>query len=122
MANTFHTYAGPSFEKLARKMAADGEPLPGNPILCVGFGAENEAGDIVAYIVVQSIPLVEPAKAEPGSGEAMAELFNMAREFIMDSKAPRVIMHSEHAAMKRMIHRTKAKVFPGEFFDWRRDG
>lgn len=123
MANTFHTYAGPSFEKLARKMAADGEPLPGNPILCVGFGAENEAGEIVAYIVVQSLPFVTPAHAEEGAGLDLVGLFQMAENFIRESGAKRVICHSGstcHPLMGKMIEEAGGKLSADKFYDWRK--
>lgn len=123
MPVTFHTYAGPSFEKLARKMVADGEPLPGNPILCVGFGAENEAGEIVAYIVVQSLPFVTPAHAEEGEGTSLLPLFDMAEGFIRESGAKRVICHSGatcHALMGKMIEESGGKLSADKFYDWRK--
>lgn len=54
-------------------------------------------------------------------GEVLKKLFGMTQEFILSSQCPRVLMHTSHPAMKRLLTReVGATRMTDEFFDWRK--
>lgn len=110
---TFH--AGESMKEVADYLAVIGEPLP-NPVLSVGWLAKNDIGKIVGVIVVQSVPLVEPCKGM--DGQIVKDLFSLAEDWVKESMAPRVFMHTEHPAMKLMLKRKGAYESPDQWFEW----
>lgn len=112
--------AGPSLKPLLEKMLSQGEPMP-NIALMVAFVAVDDEGEIVAHCVLQSLPVAEPTKAEPGYGEHLGPLFEMMKDFIIKSGAPRVLSHTGHPAMKRMLERAGAMPCSDQFFDWRKE-
>lgn len=118
---TYHMYAGPSFKKVADYMMARGWALP-NPLLCVGFTAEDAEGNIHGLCVIHSVPIVEPFEVEHGYGrEALGQLFEHAREFILDSQAKRVLMHTEYPLMQRMLMANGATKSDVTWFEWNRE-
>jgi predicted N-acetyltransferase YhbS len=101
---TYRMVAGPDFEKLARHLSETGQPLP-NPLLCVGWIAENEIGEIVGHIVLHSVPILEGLKVTEehrGSGVGF-RLIEKAREFILHSQTKRVLMHTSDERMDRYL-------------------
>jgi hypothetical protein len=113
--------AGPSLEPLLRKMVEQGEPLP-NIVLTVAFVAVDESGEIKAHCVLQSLPVAEPMNAEVGYGEHLKPLFEMMKDFVLKSGAPRVLSHTSHPAMRRMLEREGAMALGDQLYDWRKDG
>lgn len=115
----YKMYNYPNMKKIMDYLESKGEPKP-NEVLSVAFTAEED-GEIKALIMVQSIPLCEPAHAEEGFGEHLHHLFETAKEFIWSSKATRVIMHTSNRAMEVMLKRSGARPILDVFYDWRRD-
>jgi hypothetical protein len=111
--------AGGYLKPLSDKMVERGE-VALNPILSVGFVAVDDEDIIRAEIVIQSVCMVEPAKADEGYGNCLAPLFRMANDFIQESGVPRVIMHTEHRGMAAMLRRAKAKLWPVTMYQWYR--
>lgn len=119
MSVTYHTYAGPTIQKVLEYLDALGEPQP-NALLSVAFGAEDK-GDIKAISLIQSLPIVEPFHAEPGFGHHLGKLFEMTQEFIIGSNAKRVLMHTGHPAMKKMLQMQEGVEIMGDtVYDWQR--
>ncbi len=79
------------------------------PDALVGFVAVDDENNVKAEIVIQMVCLAEPAIAEPGYGHCLGPLFAEAYKFIQDSEIKRVVMHTEHRAMERMLDRAKAR-------------
>lgn len=117
----FKQYAGPTFVKVAEYLESIHEPQP-NPMLCIGFAAEDNEGNIRALSVIQSLPVIEPFTAQPGYGQHLGKLFEMTQEFIKGSDARRVLMHTSEPAMMRIINRIKPSPWPmlDQFYDWRK--
>lgn len=108
--------AGPTIGRIQDALKLIGEP-PCNPVLSVGWIAEDEAGEIHGMIVVQSIPLVEPCVGE--DADVVKNLFMLAEEFIKSSGAPRMLAHTSHRGMQAMLIRKGAKRQEDPLFDWR---
>ena len=118
----YKKYAGPiALKKIVDYLESIGEPAP-NMLLSVAFTAEDELGNIKAISVVQSLPICEPMKADPGYGHCLRELFELTQNFIHQSGAKRALAHTEHPAMKAMLENVGAVPWPQDetFFDWRR--
>jgi len=112
--------AGPALLPLVAKMSKQGEPLP-NLALMVAFVAEVD-GEIVSHCVIQSLPVLEPSHAEIGHSTDLRQLVRMAKEWIMQSGAPRVIVRtSEVCVLKDMVKREEMPVLSGMCYDWRRE-
>lgn len=114
----YRVLTGDDLAPLMKKMEERFEP-PLDPKLSVAFVAEED-GRIVAEIVIQKVTLAEPATAEEGYGEHLANLLQMAQQFIIGSGINRVLMHPEHPAMKLMLRRAGAEPF-AEFWQWLRE-
>lgn len=99
------------------KLTSEGEILP-NPLLTVAWMAVDEDDKIVGHAVVHSLPVVEYVHAE--SGEIIKELFGHVESFIRESGAPRVLAHTEHRAMARMLTRVGFGV-PSPWFEWTKE-
>jgi hypothetical protein len=102
-----------------------GEPSPHFLLSCAWI-AEKEDGEIVGLSIMQSVPIIEPFKMVSNAhdgGEVLRKLFDMTQEFVRASKTPRVLMHTSHPAMKRMLASKEigAVRMSDEFFDWRRE-
>ncbi len=72
--------------------------------------------------VLQSIPVIEPFTVldpDVDGGEVCRTLFEMTQDFILNSGARRVLAHTHHPAMKRMLKRAGAEEV-GTFFDWQK--
>lgn len=110
--------AGPTIGRIQDILAEMGEP-PCNPILSVGWIAEDDEGNVHGVIVIQSIPLVEPCVGE--DAEVVKQLFSLAEEFIKESGAPRMLAHTSHRGMQAMLLRKGAERKADPLFDWRRD-
>jgi hypothetical protein len=118
----YRIVAGADMYKVRQLLDKIGEPLP-HFLLSCAWVAEDSRGDIVGLSQVQSLPVVEPFKMvrdDYDAGEVLGRLFDMTREFIFATRAPRVLMHTSHPAMKRMLKRAGAQGISDEFFDWRR--
>lgn len=117
------TPGDPDIIKVRSLLEAIGEPSP-HLVLSCAWIAENESGDIVGLSQLQSLPVIEPFKMitdKYDGGEVLGRLFDMTREFILASGTPRVLMHTSHPAMKRMLARgVGAMRMQDEFYDWRR--
>jgi predicted N-acetyltransferase YhbS len=116
------TVAGPSFEKLAKHLIETGQSVP-NPILSVGFIAEDEEGNIVGHIIVHSVPIVEYLKVDEayqGSGLGF-ELMEKAKEFIVESKCKYLLMHTGHKTMERILKKEYGCTeLQEKYLEWRR--
>ena len=91
-------------KELAEHLVEIGQSAP-NPLLSVAWLAEDEDGKMIGHIVLHSVPIVEGLKVDPsyqGNGVAF-ELMKRAQEFIVNSKAPRVLMHTDHPVMERIL-------------------
>lgn len=110
---TFH--AGPTMQEVAEHLISLGQAVP-NPMLSVGFLAKDDEGKIKGVLCIQSLPLCEPCEGE--TGEIVRELFSRAEEWIKESRAPRVLMHSGHPAMKIMLRRKGAIESADQWFEW----
>jgi hypothetical protein len=117
----YELLAGPSLAELRALLDAQDEPQWVNPALVLAWVA-REASDparrIVAYGVLQSVPLAEPVKAPPGHGAALRGVFRRMAGFIRESGARRVLMHSEHPAMKKMLEQAGAAPWPVTFYQY----
>lgn len=123
---TYRMVAGAEMAKVRLLLGAIGEPQP-HFLLSCAWVAENPAGEIVGLSQLQSLPVVEPFKmldTAYDGGEVLAHLFADTREFILQSACPRVLMHTSHPAMKRMLTGSGvgAVRMTDEFFDWRKAG
>ncbi len=113
--------------KVRQLLAKLGEPEP-HFLLSCAWTAEDAKGEIVGLSQAQSILVIEPFKMVTSSysydgAEVLGNLFEMTQEFIVKSGAPRVLMHTGHPAMKRMLTRKVGAVrMTDEFFDWRKRG
>ena len=107
--------------RLSRYLRALGQ-FPTNPLLSVAHTAESADGDIHAVAVIHSLPIVEPFHADPGYGFTLGELFNLTEGFLLQSGAPRVLMHTEHRAMQRMLLQAGAEPWPVSMYQWLRTG
>ena len=119
---TYRMVAGAEMAKVRELLAEIGEPMPHFLLSCAWI-AENEKGEIVAISQMQSIPVIEPFKmlrSDYDGGEVLGRLFAETRDFA--SVCPRVLMHTSHPAMKRMLMQVGADRMTDEFFDWRKEG
>jgi hypothetical protein len=123
MEHEIKMYAGPSFEKMARRLADLGLPQT-NPLLSVGFGIEDEAGAIVASVVVHSVPIVDSLKIDKEwrGNQARSALMEAAREFIERSEVKHVLMHTANETMEKIL---KAEPYnctevKEKFLEWNR--
>jgi hypothetical protein len=121
---SYRLVAGADMYKVRQLLDAIGEPQP-HFLLSCAWVAESPDGRIVGLSQFQSIPVVEPFKmisSDYDGGEVLGKLFSMTREFIMASGTPRVLMHTGHPAMKRMLTGpdVRAQRMSDEFFDWRK--
>jgi hypothetical protein len=104
-------------QEVAEYLVAIGQPTP-NPLLSVAWLARDEAGRIVGMSLLQSIPVVEPFQGE--DVEIIKELFRRTEEFIHQSGAPRVFMHTSNRGMQAMLLRKGAQKLDDPLFDWQR--
>jgi hypothetical protein len=119
---TYRFVAGAEMAKVREFLAAHGEPLPHFLLSCAWI-AENPAGEIVAISQCQSLPVIEPFQVfddRYDGGEVALRLFAMTKEFILASGVPRILMHPNHPAMRRMLERVGAHPVADQFYDWRR--
>ena len=119
---TYKMRAGATMTPVRKLLAERGEPLP-NPVLSCAFTAENPDGKIIALSLPQSVLMVEPFKMlDPNynGGEVLNRLFEMTKEFILESECPRVLMHTSHSGMMGMLRMAGAYEMVDRFFDWRR--
>lgn len=117
---TYEMLAGPTLQPLRELLDAMGEPQWVNPALVIAFVAKDNEGNIVGHVVLQSVPLAEPMKADPGWGFTLKPLFEMAQNFILESGAKRVIMHTEYPKMAEMLEKAGAFRWPVSMFQWLR--
>jgi hypothetical protein len=78
----------------------------------------TKQGRIVGMSLLQSIPVVEPFQGE--DVEIIKELFRRTEEFIHQSGAPRVFMHTSNRGMQAMLLRKGAQKLDEPLFDWQR--
>jgi len=112
-------YAGKEMDKVNAYLEALGEPRP-NPVLSIAFTEEDEHGNIVAIAMLQSLPVAEPMKAEPGYGHLLKGLFEAVQEFVYQSGAQRVLSHTAHPAIKKMLERVGAQPVTDQYYDWQK--
>lgn len=113
----YRMLAGESMEPLLIKLQAEGQPLP-NPLLSVAFIGEVD-GRIVSHAIIHSLPIVEYVHAEEKFGDTIKSLVERCRDFILKSGAPRVLAHTDHRAMKRIMERIGFEQSEVIWYEWR---
>lgn len=113
----YRMLAGDSMKPLLEKLEADGQPLP-NPLLSMAFVGELD-GKIVSHAIIHSLPIIEYVHAEEKFGETIKTLVERCQDFILKSGAPRVLAHTDHRAMKRLMERIGFYQSPFIWFEWR---
>ena len=104
----------PDFDKVIAHLDKLEQPHP-NQLMTVAFCAEED-GVITDFCIIQSLPFAEPFHGP--NGDRLAVIFETAKDFILGSGAPRVLMHTDNRAMKRMLVRAGATEMTDTFFDW----
>ena len=113
----YRMLAGKDLAPLFKKLEAEGQPLP-NPLLTVAW--VGEVGDrIVSHAIIHSLPIVEYVHAEEKYGESIKDLVERCRGFVIQSKAPRVLSHTDHRAMKRIMERLGFYQSPFCWYEYR---
>lgn len=118
---TYRLVAGKDMLPAAEWLAKKNYPVP-NPALSVAWVAENEDG-VQGVLVLASQPMIESIRVEEKfqtEARVGIELFRMAEEWIKNSPAKRVWMHTGHPTMKRMLRKIGANKHPDELFLWER--
>ncbi len=119
---TYHKYVG--FEmvpKVTDELARIGQPAPNLLLPCIAWTAEED-GKILRVAVLQSLPVVEPfnSTCEEGEDAAMTrELFKRVHEFVEANKIPRVFIHPDHPAMRRIMRHVGGKDTNQQWMEWR---
>ena len=109
--------AGPTLADLAQYI--DDAPLP-NPLLSVGWLAEDDDGKFLGRIVLHSVPVIGFLKVEPGQNGLASELIERAQAFVIESGAKCCLVHTEHPAVEKIAKRNGCKEVPMTYLEWTR--
>ena len=109
--------AGPSMKELAEHITD--APLP-NPLLSVGWIAEEDDGTFIGRIVLHSVPVIGYLKVEPGHNGLASDLIERATQFVINSNAQCVLMQTEHPAIEKIAKRHGCREMPLTYLEWER--
>lgn len=113
---TYRMVTGKDLEPVIRLMAERGIPLPNIQLMMpIAWLAERE-GEIIDMCILQAVPIIELHGA---SGETIGKLFRMAEKFIKEANPPRLLTHSGHRAMKKMLEHEGAVASEDRWYEWR---
>jgi hypothetical protein len=108
--------------KITNELARIGQKLPNLMLPCIAWTAEDETGKILRVAVLQSVPIVEPFNSTCEEGEdgfMTRNLFKLVHEFAAENRIPRLFMHPDHPAMKRIMEHVGGKDTNQDWMEWR---
>jgi GNAT superfamily N-acetyltransferase len=114
--------AGPSFKPIAEALEKLKYP-PANPIASIGWTAEYEKQQ-AGLIVIQSIPLIYPLIVTPEwrNNGVGTELVKRAADYVIhQTKAPRVLAHTNHEGIQDLIRQFGMTPLNEQLFEWLRE-
>ena len=120
---TFETIAGEDFVPIAEKLVDMEQPLPNPNLPHMAFVVRDDRGDLKGLAVLSCVALIEPffVNGEPDGGMTSARLFAYVEQFIKDSGVHRLLMHTGHPLMAKMIERAEGKKIEDSFFEFRKE-
>jgi hypothetical protein len=113
---SYRILIGPDIAPVLMLMAERDIPLPNINLMPPVAWVAEEDGKIIDMCILQAVPIVEIAGQ---TGETIQQLLTMAEKFIRETSPPRVLMHSNHRAMKTILRVKGADESPDAWFEWK---
>lgn len=117
---TFREVAGPEMKKLAEDLSSKGIQPP-NPILSVGWVAEDETGRVVGRVILHSVPVFDYYFVEPEyRGFVGIKLLHLALEFIKKhgKGETRVLTHAARPELEAYLKAKMGFKDSVKFVEW----
>jgi hypothetical protein len=100
---------------VAEFLVSHGITLPNVALMVPVFWIAVEGSEIVDLCMMQAVPVVELAGR---SGDTIFQLLLRAEQFIRETRPSRVLMHSSHRSMKKMLEHKGARESTDSWYEW----
>lgn len=101
---------------VAEFLVSNGITLPNLALMAPAFWIAVQNGVIVDLCMLQAVPIVELAGR---SGDTILNLLLLAEEFLREIRAPRLLMHTSHRSMKKMLEYKGAVKSSDDWYEWK---